>query len=361
MLAPIRDHLSPKDPASSALLCSAKDYYFSRLSVDVQPGGPGFGGAGWVMSEDVNVEHLLDVFTTVDGKSGAVWGACVHFIEHLTWHKPRLVMLGPKIEALADDHPSKLECLFRLSELFQMVGNYAERKRLLTYALALSREQEDVRQLARTLRQLSDVHLRMGLVKEGIQQAKGASEIYKWLGDTVDQAQCIIALAWLLHNDGQLDNAEEAISRAIVLLPERGEEFLVCRCHHLLGVIYSSRGTVGEAVHHLEVALEIATPFSWLDILFGIRHSMALLFSDEGRFDDAHAHVEQAKLHATNGKNAPLLAHAMQLQAEVLCRQHRFAEAKSEVLGAVEIFEKLGAINKAESARRLLQRIERDS
>jgi len=361
MLAPIRDHLSPKDPASSPLVCSAKDHYFSRLSVDVQPGRPGFGGAGWVVSEDVNVEHLLDVFTTVDGKSGVVWGACVHFIEHLAWHKPRLVMLGPKIEALEDDHPSKLECLFRLSELFQMVGNYAERKRLLTHALALSREQEDVRQLARTLRQLSDVHLRMGLFKEGIQQAKAASEIFKQFGDIANQALCLRQLARLLHDDGQLDGAEEVASRAINLLSGRGEEFSVCHCHYLLGLIYRSKGEIDRAVHHLQVALEIATPFNWFNLLFSIQHCMARLSFDEDRLDDAHAHVEQVKLCATNGNNPTLLARAMQLQAEFWHRQHRFAEAKSEVLGAVEMFEKLGAINDAESARRLLRRIERGS
>ena len=61
MLAPLRDHLCPKDPKLSPLLCAAKDRYFGRLSVGVYPGKPGYGEARWIKSEDANVEHLLDV------------------------------------------------------------------------------------------------------------------------------------------------------------------------------------------------------------------------------------------------------------------------------------------------------------
>ena len=361
MLAPIRDHLSPKDPASSPLLCSTKDRYFARLSVQVEPGKPGFEEARWITSEDANVEHLLDVFTTIDATSGSVWGACADFMKHLYWHKPRVVMLGPKVEALADGHPSKLDCLFHLSRLFRMIGTYTEPKRLLTHALELSREQGDHRQLARTLRQLSNVHLWMCCFEEGIEQAREASEIYEQLGDTVEQAKCLIALAWLLHNDEQLDEAEEATSCAIVLLPERGEQFLVCQCHHLFGTIYRSKGEVKKAAHHLEVALGIATPFNWSTLLFWVQFCMAVLSSDEDRFDDAHTHVERAKLHATNSNDRCNLARAMWLQAGFLNTQHRFEEAKSEALSAVDAFEKLGAVDNADLVRELLQQIDLDA
>jgi len=128
MLAPLRDHLCPKDPKSSPLLYATKECYFGRLSVGVYPGKPGYEEARWINSEDVNIEHLLDVFTTIDTNSSGVWDVCSYFMEHLLWHKPRLVLLGPKIEVLPDAHPSKPRCLLWLSELFALVGNYAERK-----------------------------------------------------------------------------------------------------------------------------------------------------------------------------------------------------------------------------------------
>jgi len=357
MLAPIRDHLSPKDPASSPLLCSTKDRYFTRLSVSAEPDEPGFEEARWITLEDGNVEHLLDVFTTIDAASSGVWGACEHFMEHLYWHKPRLVMLGPKIEALADDHHSKFGCLLQLSTLFEAVGNHAERKRLLAHILKLSREQGDGRQLARALRHLSNVHLEVGLFKEGIEQAKEASEIYERLGDTAGQARCLETLAWLLHGDGQLDDAEEVAFHVADLSREKGGEYHICKCHRLLGMIYRSKGDVKKATHHLEVALGIATAFNWLNLLCCTRFAMAFLSCDQGRFDDANAHVEQAKLHATNDNDTYALARATRLQAGVWHTQHRFGEAKSEASRALEMFEKLGAADNAEDARWLLQQI----
>jgi len=360
MLAPIRDHFSPKDPASAPLLCLTKELYFTRLLIDVNPGKPGFEAGRWIMSEDVNAEHLLDVFTTINVTSGDVWGACAGFMMHLFWHKPRLVMLGRKIEALADNHPSKLICLLHLSRSFHQVGNYAECKRLLTHALKFSREQGDDRQLARTLKLLSNLHSSMALREEGIQQAREASEIFERLGDTVQQAQCLADLALLLRDDDQLDDAEEAAFRAMDLLPEK-EEFQICRCHQNLGAIYQSKGEIEKAIHHLETSIETAAPFNWFNILFWSHHSMATLSYDEGRPDDAQAHAEHARLNAVNSHDTYLLALAMSLQAEIWHKEDRFDEAKSEALRALDTFEKLGAVNDVKDMRELLEQIDLDA
>jgi len=169
MLAPLRDHLRPKDPTSSPLLSTTKDRYFSRLSVNIFPDNPGFKESQWIRSEDVNVEHLLDIFLSIDADSEDTCHSCGRFMDHLYWHKPRLVILGPKIEALPDDLPSKAECLEDLSWSFDSVGNDLERKRILTHALKLRRERGDDRGVAQTLGILSDANRQIGLLEEGIQ------------------------------------------------------------------------------------------------------------------------------------------------------------------------------------------------
>ena len=356
MLAPIRDYLCPQDPKLSPLLCATKDRYFTRLSLRVDPKKPSFGEAEWIKSEDVNVEHLLDVFVSIKADESDALDACAHFMNHPYWHKPRQTVLGSKIEGLPEEHPSKTKCLRELSRVFQSLGNYAEQRRLLSQALQLERKQGNDIWIARTLKRLSDAGRMLGLYKEGIQQAKEAMRIYEGLDDIVGQAESLMQLAWLLYDDEQLDAAEEAVTHAIDLLPEKGQEFRTCQCHHLLGNIYRSKGEREKAIHHSEVELKIASTFNWHERLFWTHHSLAQLFRDENDFSNAQAHIEQAKSHV--GEYKYLLGRATELQARVWLQQGKLEDAKSEVLCAKEIYKKLGSASDVQECVELLQEIE---
>ena len=356
MLAPLRDHLCPKDPTSSPLLCMTKDYYFHRLSVDVYPDKPGYKEAQWITLEDINVEHLLNVFTTLDASSVDVWAACCNFIKHLFQHKPRPVILGPKIEGLPDDHPSKPQCLSALSQLFCSVGNYMEHKQLLISTLRFQRERGDNSQVAEILVKLAESDRQLGLQKEGVRQAKEALGIYKQLDDTLGQARSWRSLALLFCDDKQLNAAEEAASQALNLLPDQGEQFQVCQCHRVLGSVYRSKSEAEKAIKHLEIALSIASSFDWHREQFWIHFSLAKLFFRENSFDTAENHIKCAKLYTIN--NLYGLGCMMELQANIWYQGHRFEEAKSEVLYATNVLEKVGATKDVEVCRKLLQKIE---
>jgi len=355
MLAPLRDYFSPKEPLSSPLLRTTKEHYFRRLSVVLDPDRPGFNEARWIRSEDVNVEHLLDVFTSIDAISADVWNVCANFMGHLYWHKPRLVVLGPKIEGLPDDHPSKPQCLFELSRSFESIGNDLEEKRLLTLALKLWRERGDNLWVAKTLKFLSDANRMLGLYGEGIAQAKEALGIHEQLDNKFGQAQSLQGLASLLYDDGQLAAAEEAASCAINLSIE-DDQFTLCDCYRLLGRICRSKGETDKAIDHFEKALGIASSFNWNDSLFWIHYELVVLFLGENRFDDAQAAIERAKPHAVDDPYN--LGRAIRLQARIWRKQGRFEEAKSEALRAADIFERLGAAKDVENCRGLLREIE---
>ena len=326
------------------------------MSVSIDPDKPDFEETQWITSEDVNVEHLLDVFMMIDTSSDGVWRACAGFIEYFYWHKKRLTILKPKIEGLPDSHNSKPECLFYLSWLVGSVGNHAGRRQLLVHALTIWRERGSDYLVGRTLMELFDVNRATSLYKEEMEQVKEASEIFRRLGDTAELAGCLIILAFLLRFYNQFDAAEEAVLHAISLFPDKGDQFRVCESHRALGNIFRSKGDAEKAIHHFEVAIGIASPFGWHDTLFWTHYELAGLFCGEGRLNDAHAHIVRAKSHAVTG--AYNLGLAMELQASVWYDQHRLEEARSEALRAADVYEKFGAAEDVEICRGLLRKIE---
>ena len=112
-----------------------------------------------------------------------------------------------------------------------------------------------------------------------------------------------------------------------------------------------------KAIHHFEVAIGIASSFNWHDELFFAHYGLAGLFCNQGRFDDAQTHIEHAKSHTVD--NTYYLGRATEKQATIWYKQHRFEEARSEVLRAADLYEKLGAAKDLEHCRKLLQKIEK--
>jgi len=358
MLAPLQDYLSPRDPGMSPLLLATKERYFTRMLVNFDPNMFNFKETQWIISEDINVEHLLDVFTTIDANSDSIWATCINFMEHLYWHKRRPTILKSKIEGLPDDHHSKPECLFWLAWLFGSVGDDVKYKQLLTHAINLWREQGDGNQVTIKLMKLSDTNRFLGFHKEGMERAKEALEIREWFGDAIGQAHCSIMPGFLLRSDMQLNTIEEAALRTIDLLPEEGKQLRVCESHRTLGNIYRFKGHTDQAIHHVEAAIRIASASNWHETLFCLHYELAELLHSECRFDDAHVHIEHAKSYTAN--SAHHLGRAMELQAWIWYNQRELEKAGSEALHAAEVYGLVGAAKGVEQCRQLLRNIEKE-
>ena len=173
----------------------------------------------------------------------------------------------------------------------------------------------------------------------------------------LEQAATLHRLSWLFYDNKQLAAAEEAASRSLDLLPGGGEQFRVCQCRCVLGNICRSRGgEIEKAIEHFETALGIASFFHWHDQLFWNHFSLAELFFEQGKLDEALSHVERAKLNAVN--DPYLLGRAMELQARFWYHERMVEAAKSEALQAVDLFEELGATKYLRRSKLLLRWIE---
>ena len=143
---------------------------------------------------------------------------------------------------------------------------------------------------------LAELSREAGPRSERVLQAEESLEIFERIGDTGKQGHSLNSLAWALYQDGQLDATDEAASRAIQLLSEKGQEFRICESHLYIGRIYQAKGEREKAIYHFKTTLGIASCFSWNGSLsFWAHHSLAMLFIEEDKLDDAHAHLEQAK------------------------------------------------------------------
>ena len=202
---------------------------------------------------------------------------------------------------------------------------------------------------------MTDTNRLLGQYEEGVALAKEALEIYKRFNDVSGQARSWGNLAWLLYNDNQLTAAEETASQSIDLLSVQGDQYGVCNSYQILGIICRSRGDTEKAIKHHETAIKIASSFNWLDHLIWNHCDLAKLFSSEKRFEDAHVHIERAKLYAVNRPYQ--LARAMGLEVLVWNKEGRLEEAKSGVLRAIDAFEKLGATKNVGACRRDLGHI----
>jgi len=278
---------------------------------------------------------------------------------YINQYKPRLVILGPKFEGLPDGHPSKPQCLYGLFKLQLSVGNFEEGKRLLVHTLSLWRKWGIDPQIAGMLRCLAGANSSLGLYKEGILQLEEALGIYERLDNTVGQVESLRHLASLLAQDGQVDAAEEAVSRAANLSSDVPSQHQLYSHHYTLGCIYDARGEMEVAINHYEKAFKTISSLNLPYVQVLSLRCLVIALIKVARFDDARVYLERLKSNGTNDPYSMCLA--VTIQIHDLCRQGRFEEARSEASRIIGVFEKIGASGfSVKLSKELFQRIEEE-
>ena len=118
MLAPLRDPFLSKDPLSAPLLLTTKSQYFARLvliTTTYMDGDLEFPDSQFVLSEDTNIERLLDVFMSSEEVLRLASRPILQFIS--LGHS--FTTLRVRVGAFQDSHPWKAFCESSLRQLLR--------------------------------------------------------------------------------------------------------------------------------------------------------------------------------------------------------------------------------------------------
>ena len=362
MLAPLRDYLFPKNSGSSTLLSIAKSQYFDRLCVWQHGRGvDGLTEAEWFVSEDINAEHLLDVFVSIDTECMDVWRACHQFLDHLAECKPRPVILGPKIGTLPETHPFKADCVCALATLFAVLGDFSVARRLHLHELRLWEKHGNELNGAIALTRLADANRLLGNTREGVSQAEEALKVFERLEDKCWQGHCLKIIAWGYVDCRQLKGASRCVDRLFSLLRNGGDKGLLRSCSRILATIAVQMGNLSDAKEILESTLEVPLLLGDPHSRFWITYRLAEVYFGLGDSDGVGNQITNMKSLAQVSHDQYLLGRAMELQAKVWLKTGRFAEARSEALLALSAYGKAGNSRNQEKCGELLECIEMES
>ena len=137
-------------------------------------------------------------------------------------------------------------------------------------------------------------------------------DILKRIDDPVGQAFFSNALAWLLFDDHQLGRQRTLhLARSI---STRGKAKNTASVNFMGSLATYTHRRERKFIHHFEKALGVASLFDWHHLPFWIHCSLAQLFCDGRKLNDANVHIKQTKSPAVNAAYG--LGRVAHIQAE---------------------------------------------
>jgi tetratricopeptide (TPR) repeat protein len=249
--------------------------------------------------------------------------------------------------ALSENSPILAGYLYRISTLFDELGNYSAGIPPAEEAVKIFKTKAKSRTLALYFNNLAELYRSQGRYEEAEPLYKQALTLYqKLLGDRhPDVAIIINNLAVLYKSQGRYEEAEPLYKQALALKQELlGDRHLsVATSINNLAVLYDSQGRYEEAEPLYKQALSL------IQELLGARHpdvatsinNLAFLYSSQGRYEEAEPLLKQALALRQEllGDRHPNVAISLNNLAALYDSQGRYEEAEPLYLKALEIME----------------------
>ena len=271
------------------------------------------------------------------GAFGADLAALSHFFEK-PWSQP------------AEDLPDDIKAVVLSWSAFGLraVGRLQEAIQPMKAGLELGIKQKDWKACARRANNLSELLLTLGEVSQAAEVARQSVTHADYSGDDFLKEAVRTALADVLHQSGQLKEAEKWFREAEEMQKQRRPEYPYLYslqgfqfCDLLLG---KEKGTVREVRERAENALEIANRNKWLleialDNLTLGRAGMMQAMEEVTDFTRAAEHLDLAVSGLREAGQQWFLVPGLLARAECYRRQQQFSLAWDDLNEALEIAE----------------------
>jgi tetratricopeptide (TPR) repeat protein len=209
------------------------------------------------------------------------------------------VEYGHAAIALAEElnHPYSLAIACNgLGELSAIQGNYERAISVLERGMFLARELTLRFATVMLASSLAVVYARLGRVEDSLRLLRGILVDIETIGMDVYGALMSLRLGEALWRAGQIEEARDAISRALTLARQRGERGHEAEALCLLGDLEVGTGPAAleNAESHLRAALALASELEMRPLVARCHLGLGALHRVAGRASDARAHVRQA-------------------------------------------------------------------
>ncbi|MFB4276893.1 MULTISPECIES: AfsR/SARP family transcriptional regulator [unclassified Nonomuraea] len=172
-------------------------------------------------------------------------------------------------------------------------GDYLLSAKDLEKAAALCRRAQWLSGEADALRALGSALAMPGRHRAAVGRTRQALKIYESIGDRDRAASSINNLAYMLRHLGRLGTAEEYLERARTMMAETESAELHILTLAGLGLVRQEQGRLGEAMSVLSHALRLARAAKVRYGQVAVLDSVAAVYSDAGRDEDALAARQQ--------------------------------------------------------------------
>ena len=230
--------------------------HFLELAEAARPALGGAEQARWLARLDLERENFLAAHAWADREEGnAERGLRLAYALGRYWFTRGQPALGLRLssEALArrgaqERSVARCRTLFDAGQHYCFTGRYEEAQGPLEESLAIARELEDPKYVARVLQPLGMAAFGRGDRNTARAHMKEAVELARGIGDKRELAAALNNLAQMHRIDGELDPAEPLYAQAVTLAREIGDRETVAIALLNLAMVSIGRGS-GDRAH----------------------------------------------------------------------------------------------------------------